>query len=226
MRSRKTATVTHPIDKAPASWSHHDKVFWAQTYVDALTYTRRVPEYYEEDAKLTADVVARTRRQGCSPLRALPYPGDMTELGIFQGVDYVDRDGHIWTEQYTFTDRKILMWSRSLRALIVVPGMKVSSCDQPPVPEDSRVLRTWTGGRRGGRCSMRPHIRPTPLPRCFPGVAVSYWSDKFNKQGEMVNYIHHFDSVGVKVWLGPGSPPQAFFVQGGKLRIETHGISG
>lgn len=215
----------NPYERAPRNYSAAAKEFWANVYQTSMANYTAIDEYYEEDARLTATVATLTAFRGgrhptpCRGLRALPRHGDVAQLGIFLGVDYADRKGEVWAEKFHKRDGVPLMWSQSLRALIAVPRMKRSNCDLPPQPRESRVLRRWTKGRKSGICSERVDLGRPSLSQCSPGIAVWYWSDKF---GEPSVYVHHFDSPGVKVYRGA----EAFMIQGGRLRIEEHGVAG
>src|SRR5690606_19297426 len=121
-----------PIDKAPRGLSRPERLAWASAYVEAYSYTDSVPEFYDEDAQLTATVVTKTVRQGCRGLSRLPALGDLVELGVFVRVDYFDpRDGRIWTEDGSSTSRQLLCWSRAARALVVAPRLREGACDLP-----------------------------------------------------------------------------------------------
>lgn len=213
----------------PKHLSRDAKIFWSNIYANSTPYLS-IPGYYYEDAELTANVTTQTALKRCPPLPRLPAIGDLVELGQFDGVDYADKYGTIFVEDGRRNGQRykpLLMWSERARACLVVPSFRPTQCDLPPVPQGSAVLRRWTQGRRGGRCSVSmPPLPTAPLRHCYPCIAISYTSDKFGAPGEYEEYIHHIDSPGVRVWMTSGSPPALILIQGGRLRVEEHGISG
>lgn len=218
--------------EAPRHLPQRWKLFWLQLYADAQAYLP-IDEFYTEDAELSATLATKTAMQGCRSRPGLPPLGDLTDLtsptGTFLSIDYACPRGQVWREDGRASgNRKIpLIWSRSARALLVLPQLTVGECNLPPVQADSRVLERWTQGRRRGRCSSRlPSLPRVRLSHCYPAVAISYRSDKFNERGKMTEYIHHFDSQGVRLWMDRPSNPTVMLIQGGRLRIETHGIAG
>ena len=217
-----------PPSAIPVRW----RPFWLQVFADAQTYLP-IDEFYTEDVELTSTLATKTAMRGCKSRGRLPALGPLVDLtspmGTFLSVDYVTERGEIWREDCRPPGgTKIpLIWSRKAKALVVLPRVRGGECNLPPVKEDSRVLSTWTQGRRSGRCSSQlPALPSYSLRYCYPCVAVSYRSDKFAGRGDMTEYIHHIDSPGVRVWMDRRDNPQVVLIQGGRLRITEHGIAG
>lgn len=216
---------------APSDYSPAARAFWDRIFETSMEQYTQIPQYYERDAALTARIATLTvfpggRKRGrCAGLRRMPAPGPLDYLGTFQGVDGATPDGRIWSHTWAVSDRVELHWSQNLSALVAIPGARIGECRLPPTQNGDLLQRVWAKGRRA-RCSGPAKFDLPALPECNAGIAVAYRSDKFT-HGRTKDYIHHFDAPGVRVWLGrAGRKGPAVFIRGGRLRIETHGISG
>lgn len=221
----------------PSNFSAEAKAYWKRVYDTSVERYASIrfsgPGYTLEDAALTARIATLTAfpggraRAACRGLARVPETGQVDFLGDFLGVDVATSDGTVWEHTWAVPDAVKLWWSQALSALVAVPSAKIGACKLPPTENGDLLQRVWTKGGRGARCSRPISFNRVSLPYCYSGISVSYRSDKFDPGGKKTYYTHHFDSPGVKVWMGRTTKNgPAVFIRGGRLRIETHGISG
>ena len=196
---------------------------------------------------------AKTTR-GATP-RKLPDPKAMALLGTVLRLTVRESDGREVMHSWERGSGPGLLWSPTLRALLFFPGLRLTDWHEigrGPVERERRLdmkeaLRlleaegfelpnpesTQAAAKLFTEWAARPStrfvqttIKPYPLQCDGEGVDIVYRSDKWNgRDGEEVDYIHHFSKSGtVKVSTAPGHPPQAFFVKGGRLTVNARGI--
>lgn len=210
----------------PPSWaSPRARVLWDTTFLCAeREYGPMVKDWGTQDSVDTANTALRNleRRGVTEPSEArFPDPGDLAAIGVFIEVDVVQADGTILACGFKQSDRIPMLWSPSLRAVFVYPGVKDFTCDTKPTPQLRRVIRTWTRGRQGARCaSERTMPRPAIVTK-WPAIAVTYFSTKF---GSPKRYIHHHDP-GVWASRSAGKSP-CIMIRGGRLRLTSDGLAG
>lgn len=176
--------------------------------------------------------------------KKLPDPGAVALLGDVLELQVKGRDGQTRLHSWEPGSAPGLLWSPSLRALLFFPKKRLG-----PFRRESGVERnarldmregvkrlglpktTTEAGRLFAKWAARPatgyaqvQIEPYPLKPAGSGVHIVYRSDKWNP-GRTQDYIHHFSKAGtVKVSEAAGSPPKAFFINGGRLTVNERGI--
>lgn len=214
------------------------KYLWAHVFNTSEDYWRELPDYHEDDARLTANAAVhgwwKRDRSGWHKrrlpgLRRLPDPGNLFNCGTFIDVTAVHPDGDFDVSEFGRGDKVPLWWSEDLKACLIMPYLQVSACIYEPTAREDRISKVWAKGRPG-RCAQIVQGPQPPLPQQLPGLAIAYWSDKFaSTRGDMTHYIHHFEND-VYVYYArplPGrTAPAAILVRGGKLRLTEHGLAG
>lgn len=147
-----------------------------------------------------------------------------------------------------------LLWSPSLKALLVFPGMSVDAwrevgvsgnvlrenrLDMPETrarlaakgielpagtQEAAKLFTEWAA--RPSTRFAEVEIEEYPLRKEGEADHIIYKSDKWNgRDGKVTRYIHHFSGSGsVKVSSAAGSPPACFFIKGGRMTVNSRGI--
>lgn len=223
---------------SPRPRSGARKRMWDNVYhASRDSYERTIDGYEEEDARLTADAAVRGWfPRGPRGLRQCPDPQPYgrgpapLNCGLFLELHYVDASGNIEGRSFAVSDKVSLLWSEPLRACFVFPYITPGACARLPTPAEDALARRWARGRPA-KCA-RPVDFPAPaMPTAYPGIAITYYSDKFpdeNGRRTWQRYIHHF-GPGVVCYFARASgktAPTAIMVRGGKLRLETHGLAG
>lgn len=223
----------------PSGMPQQAQELWARVYNDATDiWTRALPDYYDEDARLTANAAvhgwwdrsrAGWRRRQLQGLSRLPDVGNLFNCGTFIDITVTHPDGTLVVDQFGRGDKVTLWWSQDLKACIIMPYLKVSACIYPPTRRENTISKVWAKGKPGRCAQLFETIHP-PLRLQLPALAIAYWSDKFaTTRGEMTHYVHHFEN-GVYAYFArplPGrTAPAAIFVRGGKLRLTEHGLAG
>jgi hypothetical protein len=205
------------------------------------SYERTIDGYDEPDARKTANAAVKGWYRGgrLSSPRGLsrcpdpqPYgrgPAPLN-LGLFLELHVVDSKGEVEGRSFAESDKVSLLWSEPLRACFVFPYISPGACARLPTPSEDALARRWARGRPA-EC-VRPVDFPAPaMPTAIPGIAITYYSDKFpDEHGKRTwqRYIHHF-GPGVVCYFALSSgkrAPTAIMVRGGRLRLETHGLTG
>ena len=208
--------------------AHH---LWRRVYDYASSVYTRIPGYGLYDAELTADAAlagwwsGRRQRIHRGLLRA-PRAGNLLNIGCFLNLAMVEPDGTIVVHSFSRTDRVPLYWSQNLKACFVFPGARLSQCVYRPSRREAALAAVWAKGRPA-TCARIGEFPTPPMPRVFPGVAITYLSDKFS-HGRPKEYIHHFEKH-VLCYMSASRgllSPRAFMVRGGKLRLTPDGLEG
>jgi hypothetical protein len=201
------------------------------------SYERTIDGYDERDARLTANAAVKgwytgNRLKHPRGLSRCPDPQPYgrgpapLNCGLFLELHFVDPSGEIDGVSFAPSDKVSLLWSERLRACFVFPYITPGACARLPTPEENALARRWAKGREA-KCA-RPVEFPAPaMPTAIPGIAITYYSDKFS-HGTWQRYIHHF-GPGVLCYFARSSgtrAPTAIMVRGGRLRLETHGLTG
>lgn len=215
---------------------------WRRVYHTSRDVYADIPDYEENDARLTADAAASGwyRRSGLMSfskrrlggLARMPKPGNLLNLGTggggFLELEYVMPTGEIRGVRFAAADQQPLWWSHSKQALFVLPALKTGPCVERPPPTQNELAQVWAKGRPAS-CAARFEDPPQkPMRVAYPGIQISYRSDKFT-HGRLVNFIHHF-GPGVVCYFSHepyrASRPPDIMVRGGRLRLTSHGIDG
>lgn len=223
----------------PMSMSGPVESLWRKVYAKSRQlWVDKLDEYYDEDAKLTANVAvvgwwshangnwSRRRHHAIGPM---PDPGATFVCGDFYSLDTVDVFGNIVTHALSpepGEKRPKLLWSQDLKACFVFPHMRQEACSLPVPPREQRLVRMWNKGR-SATCASPADYPSVKMGIPMPGISISYRSDKFS-HGTPKDYIHHFEGD-VMVSFSEASVagvPRAIMVRGGKLRVTEHGIDG
>ncbi len=212
------------------------QALWERVYDTASDAYGPIPGYNDRDARLTADAAAAgwysgDRRRNPAGRPRTPRPGNLLNLtpnrgGQFVDLDYVMPDGEIRGVRFP-GETHALLWSADLQAALVLPRMRLSACEFPPTTREDQLARMWAKGR-GAKCAARARFELPALPYVFPGIQVSYISDKFT-HGTMKEYVHHF-GPGVLIYFSAPprgkASPDVIMMRGGGLRLTKHGIDG
>jgi hypothetical protein len=209
---------------------------WERVYDASLAAYTSIPDYEARDAALTADAAAKGwysggglfggkhRRKSLRGLAKLPDPGDMLDLGCFLELEWCTCAGKL--EGVRITGEKVpLLWSDRLQALFVFPDSKRGACSYPARPREAKLRQVWTRGGQTAKCAQKVKFPRPAMPIVYPGIQVSYRSNKF---GSTTNYIHHHEA-GVRVYFSDPPTkrrPRAIMIRGGKLSLTPHGIHG
>lgn len=195
---------------------------WNTAYREAVRCYARgdIDDWTDDDTIEVADRLAKERPRGSAMV--LPAPGrTAVYIGQFLALDLWDPSKRRII-QYRYPKRSAppLIWSCTRKALYALPGRPIP---KPTVsaytfPAALEAYRGWNQGKYP-RGASRYYFPPVRLGRPLVAVAVGYWSDKFGKDGEFREYIHHHER-GVMGWVGNG----AFFVRGGKLTLTPEGL--
>lgn len=216
---------------------------WEEVYQTARATYTEIPGYDDFDARLTADAAANSwyeskgwlsghRKRPMHGLPKMPAPGNLLNLTHgrtcgFLSLESVNDRGIITSRGFDQSDEIPLLWSEDLRALFVFPYLnKNAPCLMPPTKRENKLAKIWAKGRPA-KCSQLQMLPSPPLPVVFPGICISYRSDKFT-HGVPKDYIHHF-GANVRCYfssMGNGRAPQAIMIRGGELRLTKDGIDG
>ena len=215
------------------------RALWNSVYEASRdSYERTINGYEEQDAQHSANAAVKGwYPTGPRGLRKCPDPQPHGRgpaplvIGDFISFHIVHRDGRLEGFGFGDSDKVSLLWSESLRACFVFPYLTPGQCARLPTPAENTIARRWAKGR-AARCA-RPVKFPAPaMPTVYPGIAITYDSDKFPDEvtGRRTwqRYIHHFEP-GVVCYFARSSgtrAPTALMARGGKLRLETHGLAG
>lgn len=208
---------------------------WRRVYHKAREVYGDVPGYAENDARLTADAAASGwyvssswlglshRRRRLHGLARMPKPGNLLELGRFLELEWVMPEGEIRGLKIETP----IWWSHSKQAIFILPHLERGPCTLPPRRTENALAQMWQKGRPAV-CSSPIRVQPRPMPAVYPGIQISYSSDKFT-HGRAIPYIHHF-GPGVLCYFshepfGASRAPD-IMIRGGRLRLTKHGIDG
>lgn len=199
-----------------------DAVYWRAEHLYGGEWSAHVAD------KICADLWTSTGRARAQPNRVkLPDPGDMIWLGYAMSLQYFDPSSPDLLVVHKFTTMPDCLWSPRLQAVMVYPRLVLPPPTVMPedVPKLLRLYRTWHEGKYPKRGASRVQL-PDPTPRAiYPAAAIVYRSDKFDKDGVWVDYIHHHDK-GARGQPGPmvydgGS---AWMLRGGRLELTADGL--
>jgi hypothetical protein len=205
---------------------------WDRVYLTAVDAYTSIEDYDDADARKTANAALAGwfspggRRRILRGLSRLPDPGNLLSIGDFIELHFVQDSGRILMDVFSPSDGVELLWSADLQACFIFPGLNKGACTLPPTRREDRLARVWAKGRPAKCASPVPRFPTPPLPEVYPGIAITYDSDKFT-HGRLERYIHHF-GPGVRCYTArtrAGVPP-AIMVRGGKLRLTEHGLAG
>lgn len=195
----------------------------------------RLEQYYDEDAKLTANaaVVGWYRKSGGEwyprsyGTQSVPKTGPLTYLGELTSFGTVSRTGEYLEHKFSLGP-PALLWSQDLRAALSFPLLPVGACKLLPGPRERNLVETWNAGRTA-RCAS-PISPPVGISLGIgsPALVIEYRSDKFpDSDGvrRMKTYIHHFEGD-VLANVSPGRLPRAIMFRGGRLRLTKDGLEG
>lgn len=211
---------------------------WDEVYETSRdSYERTINGYEEQDARKTATAAVRgwfpSRPKGLrrapdpQPRRTIAAP---INIGEFISFHIVHCDGRIENFGFSEGDHVPLYWSEHLKACLVYPYLTPGECARLPTLQENTIARRWARGRPAN-CARPVTLPSPPMPRAFPGIAITYDSDKFpgnNGKHTWQRYIHHF-GPGVVCYFARSTgrkAPTAMMARGGKLRLETHGLVG
>ncbi len=176
----------------------------------------------------------QARRNPCLPCLllgnpgVLPLPVEAAYLGRMLELEHGVPDGRFLRHEWTPEKAPILLWEESERALYVLPGVwpkKGASPDAAALsgPAGAAYLR-WTG--RAPKGALRARGPKVHVRRAGAARHIVYRSNKWGVTAtDWQNYVHPF-GAGVEAELAPGTPPAAFRVSGGRLRLTKRGLEG
>ena len=161
------------------------------------------------------------RRRRMPKAQRMPDARGLVMLGELVEVHVADPEGNLLRHQWPGRHPACL-WSHDLQAVVSWPNLDLPTeggLDPQLMPELVEVYETWHAGRKPrGLHTVR---LPTPLlPAAEVAVATLYRSDKFDRKGQLVPYIHHHDPGGVLARCSD----RGVLVQGGKLKLTRGGL--
>ncbi len=196
---------------------------WRKNYAKAKKmYGQRWASHVADTLNQTMWLPSGARRRMPSPGR-LPFLGDIFHIGYLLDVNYYD-GSTIRTKVYPLVD---LWWSKSKKAAVAFPRMRFSTPtrDAEEFPSLLREYRKWHDGKPPKAGVGRFRYEDWPFVSVYPCVAESYRSDKFERDYEYVDWIHHHHrgrgrSAQPMVHFGPN----CVMIRGGRLELTSGGL--
>ena len=183
---------------------------------------------------MTATATARRSADNpCVPCLLLGNPGmlevpdEVAFLGRMLELEHSLPDGRFLRHEWTPKTAPALLWDASARALYSFPALRVQG--RVPIGRErmgaaAEAFRQWTG--KEPKRTQRAKAPRVHLRRAGAGRHIVYRSNKWGATPRhWQNYLHPF-GPGVEVELAPGTPPAAFLVSGGELRLTPRGLEG
>lgn len=218
------------ISDAPRRFSNSAKLTWLRVYEASQRYLA-IDGYEDADARLTADkVVDDLYPRGISMPRRLGFPIDIPDPGTNNIILGTMLEVHTWERGAIRVYRYLpgaappLLWSKKLKACYAYPGRHLPPPEYRPsvAPAAARLYRTWHSNKSPhGASRYNFYAFRTRPPES--AIAITYRSDKFDEDGIMTDYIHHFER-GVYAYMTPESRPRGFFIRGGRLVLTSAGL--
>ena len=161
----------------------------------------------------------------------LKDPGDVALLGTVLEIQVErDEDGQGVLHKFAGNVTPNLYWSPSLRSLLVFPEKHVRwvghlGPDQElfksaGAEKSAKLFRRWAardpvqiGKLQVSDYKLKPYGR---------AVHIVYRSDKWHP-GRTEDYIHTLGPK-VRIAVGPGTPPKAIVISGGRLTVTERGL--
>lgn len=180
-------------------------------------------------SKIVDDLWTRSgRSRTLTKPRVIPNPGNMVWLGYTISLQYFDPRSREIIVRKHFPPLTDCLWSPKLQAVMVYPGLRIPPASMMPetVPKLLKIYQDWHDGKYPKNGVSRVNNIPGPRVRkVYPAAAIVYRSDKFDADGEWVDYIHHHDDG------GDGRPGPmvydggtAWMLRGGRLVLTPDGL--
>lgn len=158
----------------------------------------------------------------------MPNPKATAKLGPLHSFAYVVMKNGRPTGEIAWVKPKgtLLLWSPSLRAAVAFPGSKIGppSESAKKIPRAHAAYRTFHQGKEPWGASWMDQPSP-PFGPPHWAISTAYASDKFNDTGRLELYVHMHEP-GVMFFDGSNHEGRALCVRGGRLSLESHGLSG
>jgi hypothetical protein len=223
-----TSRPVRQVAPSDAPWSipKAARRTWANAYNTANRLLgagrpKHLPRYSPGDiaAKVVADLYRSGRKRTMPGPSKMPKPGGLVYLGgPLLGVYIAGDDGRIRVHRFP---RPPGYWSKKLSAVVAFPGLR----HPPPTisamtaPRLLALYEQWHDGKfPRGLSRMKLQHQPC-LGRAYSCVATVYVSDKFDDDGQYVNYIHVHDK-GVLARFSK----RGILIRGGRLALTKDGL--
>lgn len=214
-------------DHAPSRLSPAQTRIWERLYKESVyLYGQRWGAHVAN--KISGDSWTAGGKPRAAPRRSrLPDPGGMIWLGYTVSLQYYDPETRKPIAVKNFKQLPDCLWSPRLQAVMTYPQLKLPPATESEhsVPELMRLYRKWHNGKSAKHGVSRVQV-PDPVPcSIFPGVVIVYRSDKFDADGDWVDYIHHLDP-GSRGRPGPMvyKSSSAWMLRGGRLALTSGGL--
>jgi len=220
-------------DHAPLRFSGRQRATWERIYLQAeelaaggywgkegATWPAHVATKVGDDLWTRAGRVRSLPRPGL-----MPPPGDMISIGFAVDAQYFDpRASMIRTVKFQLPK---CLWSERLRAVIVFTDLQIppATIDPYSLPDLLALYRKWHDGKMPKNGGSKVSYEAPLFTSVYPCIAETYRSDKFDKDYEYVDYVHHNDP-GAAGQHGPllYAGPTCVMIRGGRLALTSGGL--
>lgn len=215
-------------DDAPWGIPKAARRVWANAYntAERLLGRGRPPRLPRYDPgkiakKVVGDLYRDGRKRRMPGPSSMPKPGGLVFMGgPLAGLYLAGDDGRIFVQKWGRSGPDAF-WSAKLSAVVAfpkdeLPPPTISAFTAPKLLE---LYEQWHDGKFPRGMSRLPIEQQPQLGRAYSCVATVYISDKFDEDGEYVNYIHVHDR-GVLGRVGK----RGIMVRGGRLALTNDGL--
>lgn len=148
-------------------------------------------------------------------------PKTVVELGIPGRIEMTNGDVWNFPKKHKFA----LTCDPSGSRLFIFPAKKKNSSIPDTNTNNKAIALFEKWSRWNASKASKANLPNKKLSRLGKVSAITYYSEKFSRDGKKRGYIHHFNYPPT-VSADSRASPSVFRISGGKLKITSRGIEG